>query len=201
MKVIAFNGSQRKNGNTAQALKKALEADVLIVGSPIYFHYPSAQTRAFIERLAFPLYTYLIDPNAKSDISLEEFQKKVEAGEITEMNLEVFKTITRTKKFTPTAMIYTMNCPQWLYDKINYPLILSPNEDTLREIFGYSESFYIHDTYQFSDYSKYDVTMFDEKAKRKQREEQFPIDLQNAFNLGKRLTEMAYSANDKNKIV
>ena len=32
--------------------------------------------------------------------------------------------------------------------------------------------------------------LFDEKAKAKVREEQFPKDLQKAFDLGKRLTEM-----------
>ena len=32
--------------------------------------------------------------------------------------------------------------------------------------------------------------MVDEKAKAKQRDEQFPKDLEKAFDLGKRLTEM-----------
>lgn len=247
MKVVAFNGSQRKNGNTAQALKKALEgaasvgaetelvnlydeaikgcvscfackiknsktnglcayrdaltptlqkaldADVLIVGSPIYLSYPSAQTRAFIERLCYPLESYMLDTTSENYVDFKELQRRMEEGEDVEINLEMFKPITYTKKFTPTAMLYTMNCSKWLFDKIHYPLILSPNEEVLRMMFGHSESLYIHDTYQFNDYSKYDVTMFDEKAKRKQRDEQFPIDLQNAFDLGKRLTEMAYN--------
>jgi hypothetical protein len=41
--------------------------------------------------------------------------------------------------------------------------------------------------------------MFDEEKKAQQREKQFPIDLQNAYELGKRLTEMAvcYSPNSQ----
>ena len=43
------------------------------------------------------------------------------------------------------------------------------------------------DTYQFNDYSKYDVTMFDEKIKAEVRDKQFPIDCQKAFDLGIKL--------------
>ena len=45
------------------------------------------------------------------------------------------------------------------------------------------------DSYQFKDYSKYATGMFDEPHKRKVREEQFPIDCQNAYELGRRLSE------------
>ena len=251
MKVLAVNGSQRKNGNTAQVLQKALEgaksigaetelvnlyaepikgcvscfackiknsktdglcayrdaltpilqkaleADVLFIGSPIYFSYPSAQVRAFIERLCFPLHTYLRDDSIGKQLSFDELKERLEADEKFELTGEVFKTLVRTKKFVPTAMLYTMNCPDWLFDKVNYPTILAPDKETLQIIFGYCESFYAFDTYQFTDYSKYDMTLFDEKAKRKQREEQFPKDLQNAFDLGKRLTEMAYKEQAK----
>ncbi len=43
------------------------------------------------------------------------------------------------------------------------------------------------DTYQFNDYSKYDVSLFDEKHKAEVREKQFPIDCQKAFDLGIKL--------------
>ena len=55
---------------------------------------------------------------------------------------------------------------------------------------GYSEVLYSCDTYQFIDYSKYDIDLFDETEKAKVRDEQFPKDLENAYNLGKRLIEM-----------
>ena len=219
MKVIALNGSPRKDWNTAKLLQKSLdgaksvgaeteliqlydqefkgciscfackrkgsktnglcayqdaltpilkkcqEADVILIGSPVYFDYPTAQTRAFLERLMFPVDTYMIDKAAGKRIRLLD------------------KTI-------PTAMIYTMNCPDWLMEKVNYQTILGSNEAALSRLFGYCETFYSCDTYQYSDYSKYDCNLFDEKKKAEQLEKQFPVDLQNAFNLGKRLTEM-----------
>ena len=39
-------------------LEKALDADVLVCGSPVYCHYPSANFRAFMERLIFPVVNY-----------------------------------------------------------------------------------------------------------------------------------------------
>ena len=49
----------------------------------------------------------------------------------------------------------------------------------------------LYDTYQFTDYSRYDITLFDEAAKRAHRDAQFPVDLANARALGKRLVERA----------
>ncbi|MCM1292702.1 MAG: hypothetical protein NC111_05865 [Bacteroides sp.] len=41
-----------------------------------------------------------------------------------------------------------------------------------------------YNTYQFTDYSKYVSDLFSEENKRRQRDEQFPKDLQTAFNVG-----------------
>ena len=46
-------------------------------------------------------------------------------------------------------------------------------------------------TYQFSDYSRYAMTVFKEEDKRKYRDEHFETDLQNAYELGKRLVKKA----------
>ena len=35
-------------------LEKAREADVIVIGSPVYFSYPTGETRSFLERLIFP---------------------------------------------------------------------------------------------------------------------------------------------------
>ena len=57
--------------------------------------------------------------------------------------------------------------------------------------FGASETLYSCDTYQFADYSRYDMNLFDEAAKRAHRDAQFPIDLAAAHALGKQLVEKA----------
>ena len=92
-------------------------------------------------------------------------------------------------------MIYTMNCPTEMMEKVNYPVLLSPNAGALELLFGYSETLYSCDTMQFTDYSRYDVTLFDGAHKAKHREEQFPVDLQNAFELGARLVRKAGELN------
>ena len=146
-------------------LEKAHAADVIVIGSPVYFSYPTGPVRSFLERLMFPVLRY---------------------------DLEDRRVI---KKTIPTAMIYTMNCPEAMMEQVNYPTLLSPNEQALKMLFGYSETLCACNTYQFTDYSRYDVTMFKEEDKARQREEQFPKDLQNAYELGKRLVNIAREKN------
>ncbi|MBP3848159.1 MAG: flavodoxin family protein [Pyramidobacter sp.] len=146
-------------------LEKARAADVIVIGSPVYFSYPTGPTRSFLERLMFPVLAY-----------------KTEGRRI-------------LKRTVPTAMIYTMNCTEEMMDQVNYPVLLSPNAGALEMLFGYSETLYSCDTMQFTDYSRYDVTLFDGDHKAQHREEQFPKDLQNAFDLGKRLVQKAVEMN------
>lgn len=142
-------------------LEKARQADALIIGSPVYYDYPTALTRAFLERLLFPLDTYLVDGEGR--------------------RLRVLD------KTVPSAMIYTMNCPDWYMEKVHYPTILGANEAALSRLLGRCETLYACDTYQFSDYAKYDCNMFDAEKKAAQRETRFPKDLEAAFALGARL--------------
>jgi hypothetical protein len=58
-------------------------------------------------------------------------------------------------------------------------------------VLGSCETLYSCDTYQFTDYSKYYASMWDEGHKAEHREKQFPIDLNNAYRMGKRLCENA----------
>jgi len=143
-------------------LELAKEADIIVIGSPVYFGYPTAATRAFLERLLFPNYTYDLDSEGKSLCPL-----------------------TRKR----TAMIFTMNCPEGIMDKMNYPILLGSCAGNLRHVFGHSEALYACDTIQFSDYSRYCAGMFSEEHKRAHHEEQFPKDLEKAYELGKRLVK------------
>lgn len=145
-------------------LERARQADVLVLGSPIYFSYPTGVYRAFFERLAFPVYSY---------------------------HYENGKPLVCRDKVVQTANIFTMNCPEDMMERFNYPTLLEANTDTLATVFGASETLYACDTYQFTDYSRYDITLFDEAAKRARRDGHFPVDLANARALGKRLVERA----------
>lgn len=216
MKALFINGSPRKNGNTAQLLKramdgareagaevelvnlydrsmnykgcmscfacklkggkkgvcsfkddlqpilqKAVEADVLVCGSPNYCGYPSAALRAFMERMEFPAVNYF------------DYSKPV-----------VLKRIC-------SATIYTMNCPnEEVYRQMNYPILMDTSAKQLA-VFGPTEILCSYDTYQFSNYDRYDAATFSEAHKAEVRETQFLIDLEKVYELGKRLVAKA----------
>lgn len=64
---------------------------------------------------------------------------------------------------------------------------LGSTEFFIERSFSRPAVLYINDTYQFSDYSKYMVECFSEQEKALQRETQFPLDCQKAFELGRDL--------------
>ena len=209
-KVIAINGSPRKNGNTATLLQKALDgaksqgaetefvhladlkyrgciscftckmkntnyigkcvmndelspilekamaADVILLGSPIYVGDITGMMRSFIERLAFMNISY---GNKKS---WHETSPK------------------------NGAFIYTMNGNK-LQSKL-FTYIYLMNTGILKKFGGRTAQLLSTNTYQFDDYSKYDASNFDEKKKKRTRETIFPKDCEKAYNIGKNLT-------------
>lgn len=219
-KALFINGSPRKNGNTAQLLKRAMdgareagaevelvnlydrslnykgcmscfackikggrkgicsfkddlqpimekvmEADVLVCGSPVYCGYPSANLRAFMERLIFPAVNY------------SDFMHPV---------------INKPKH---SATIFTMNCPDvQMYKSNAYDILMDVNARQLG-MFGPTEILYSFDTYQFNDYSRYDAAMIPAEHKKQMHETQFPKDLENAFELGTRLVKLSAADN------
>lgn len=210
MKVIAVNGSPRKKWNTATLLEKALEgaksegaeteivhlydlefkgctscfackvkggknlarcsikdeltpvlerlevADAVILGSPIYLGNSTGEMRSFMERYIFPYITYSVD--------VQTFYPK---------NI-------------PVGYIYTMNIKEENFDMFCLDKVIDLNERLATRIFGYSESLWSTDTYQFDDYSKYLSSIFNPEEKEKRRKEVFPQDCQKAFEMGAR---------------
>jgi multimeric flavodoxin WrbA len=178
MKVIAINGSPRKKWNTATLLEKSLEGavsegaetelihlydldykgctscfackvkdgksygkcamkdeltpvleklenvDAVILGSPIYLGNSTGEMRSFLERYIFPYLVYSTNP-----ISL--FPKDI-----------------------PVGYIYTLGAKEEQLDFFGFHKLMELNEGVTKRIFGYSESMYSTDTYQFDDYSK-----------------------------------------------
>ena len=93
-------------------LEKIREADVVIVGSPVYYNYPAGQVRSFLERWLFPVGTYVWEDGVQKTIR---------------------------DKVVPTGMIYTMNCPEDMMEDWNYPAILSDTANTMGQIMRYNE--------------------------------------------------------------
>ena len=214
MKIIGVNGSPRKNKNTAIILKKALEgaqscgaetdlihlydleykgciscfacklinggsygkcafkdgltpvlekiadADAIILASPIYFESVTGNMRSFMERLLFPYQTY-------TDGYKSIFGRKI-----------------------PTGFIYTMNVTEEQMNELGYAQGLNFSEMDLKRVFGYFESLVVNDTYQFDDYSKYVVTVFDGAKKAEVKEKEFPVYCKKAYDLGVKFTQI-----------
>lgn len=212
MKVIAINGSPRKQWNTATLLGKALEgaaaqgaetelvhlydldykgcvscfacktrggksygtcgftdgltpvlnriieADALIIGSPIYFGSVTGETRSFLERLLFQYLTYTV-PYASL-----------------------------APKKLATAFIYTMNVTDEQSKAYGYEHLFTSHARYLQLIFGQeSRSLCSFDTCQVNDYSRVLIESFDPVHKAERRAEVFPQDCRQAHDLGARL--------------
>ena len=146
-------------------LEKLLEADVIILSSPVFYGEVSGQIRSLMERMLFPLDTYYAEDG---------------------------KRVLKRNKKVPTGFIFTMNATkeQMTHYHMNENLHRSAN--ALSGIYGIPcEELYSCDTLQFTDYSRYTVNIFDPDHKKEHHDQQFPIDLANAYEMGKRLAEKA----------
>lgn len=150
-------------------LNKCLEADVIILSSPVFYGDVAGQVRALMERLLFPLDTYYAENG---------------------------KRVVKRKKIVPTGFIFTMNATVEQMEHYGMKNVLHRSANALTGIFGIPcEELYSNDTLQFSDYSRYTVNIFDPEHKKEHHDAQFPIDLNNAYAMGKRLGETAKQYN------
>ncbi len=138
-------------------LERINRADIILLGSPIYFGTVTGEMRSFMERLLFPLSTYTDPPGSL-------FSRKVR-----------------------TAFIYTLGATEEMSRERGFDRPIADNEMVMKRIFGASETLCSYDTCQFEDYSKMYAPRFDPAKKAKVRAEVFPIDCEKAFKMGTRL--------------
>ena len=170
LKNAKTNGVCAIRDDLRSVLEKAHEADVIVMGSPVYFSYPTGVLRSFMERLMFPIFSY----NPQVDETTGEYKSSL------------------LGKFVPTAMIYTMGVPgEEMAAAGHYPEIFGENAKFLEQLYGYTETLCTYNSYQFSDFSRYEVAPGTKERRDAYKEEQFPKDLEAAYDLGKRLVEKA----------
>ncbi len=215
LRIMAINGSPRKNGSTAKLLEaflkgasemgaetemvnlyeleftgcrecylckikngkrygecayrdgltdviaKVRDCDGFAFGAPIFLGDFAAQGKSFLERLFFPYTSY-----EGGDFSLNKNPK-------------------------PTALFAAMNVKEDFLNEF-YRGQLGNTEAWFKRIMLKDPyTLYSTDTYQFSDYSRYDAGLWNEPEKRAWRDEHFPIDLQKAEEIGKKVCEDA----------
>lgn len=206
MKIIIINSSPRKNGNTTKLCYAFCEGVAATATTPEI-------TTIFLNELNFkgcqscfacklrgskrygrcslndeltPVLTavseadcivvaspiYLMDVNSSAKAFLERLCFSLGSYEAGYRSLAT--------KQVDVVTIYTMNTT-----KEFAPVKAMDNVDMfLGHIFSPPHRLCSYDTYQFSDYSKYVVDVFNEAEKAKQKESEFPKDLQKANTLG-----------------
>ena len=85
-----------------------------------------------------------------------------------------------------SCFFFTMNAPK-IYANTAYRAMMKQHADAMKQLGGSSETYAACDTLQFEDYTRYAAGSFHEAHKRKVREEQFPKDLQAAYDIGFRM--------------
>ncbi len=140
----------------APVLEKALDADAIILGAPIYMGAVAGQAQSFLERLTYPLW----DPENMGTF----FERRIPAG-----------------------FICTMGASERDMKERGFDRCVSIVEGMLGMAFGHSESIVVTDTLQFDDYSRYYYApSVDPEAKARRRETVFPQDCEKAFEMGAR---------------
>ena len=84
----------------------------------------------------------------------------------------------------PVVLVFTGNAPEEFFRGPVYGKLVENYKNTLNGFIGPTQVLISADTLQVDDYSPYGWTMFDPEAKRKRREEVFPNERKEAFRLG-----------------
>jgi len=211
MKVIAVNGSPRKNWNTHILLEKALNgaketgAEVELIN--LYNINFKGCTSCFLCKLK----GITLNKCAMKDDLEPILQKICECDALilgspiyfSSLSGEMISFLERLLfpyssyelkpstfgKKIKTAFIYTMNVPLFALPLTGYNKIFKYYKSLMKKTFGYSEPLVVTSTYQFDDYGKYAMTMFNGEKRMKRREKVFPKDCEKAFLLGKKMCE------------
>jgi DNA polymerase III epsilon subunit len=213
MKVIAVNGSPRKNWNTAMLLEKALEGGAASGAEVEMVHLYDLDYKGCTSCFACKMkggksygkcamrdgLTPLLEKLADADAFV--LGSPIYFGTVTGemrsfMERLLFPYLTYTRppaslfgRKIKTAFIYTMNVSEELMKQNSYPIHLGLNEGVLGRIFGEAETLCSFETLQFEDYDKVVFSYFDPEERKERRKTVFPEDCRKAFALGERLAK------------
>lgn len=209
MKVIAINGSPRKNWNTHILLNKALEGAASAGARTELINLYELDYKGCVSCLACKVKNGKSLGRCAVNDGLKPVLDAIHTcdslilgspiyfGDVTAMMRAFWERLifqylsyddyskpffSGTKK---TAFIYTMNAPEAMFDKIGYTGRFQSYESTLKAYFGHSVYMASTETLQVTDYSKYHMAAFNESDRKRRREEIFPQDCAKAFELGK----------------
>ncbi len=213
MKVIAFNGSPRKNWNTATLLKKALAGAASKGAETELIHlydldYKGCRSCFACKRKGGESYgrcaavdglTPVLKKVSEADALI--LGAPVYMGAVSGAMQSFFERLAYPylvydgkysslfKKSIKTGLIYTLGANEERIKQMGYDRQPMIQGGIMKMIFGSSEILLVIDTYQFDDYSKYETSGIDVDAKTRVRKEVFPQDCEKAYEMGVRLVQ------------
>ena len=214
MKVIAINGSPRKNWNTDTLLKKALEGAASAGAETEMVYLYDLKFRGCVSCLACKLQkeprpnrcvlrddlTAVLDRVHEADAVI--LGSPIYFSEVTGEMRSFFERFLfqylnyddYTKPLSPKkriGLVFTMNIPESLFEDFGYHPLFQRYENWMKQYFGHCETLLSTDTLQVKDYSRYHLAGFDADAKYRRHETVFPQDCQKAYELGVKLASNA----------
>ncbi len=217
MKMLLINGSPRKNWNTDLLLRKVQEGAASAGAETEMVYLYDLKFRGCVSCMACKLrkeprpcrcilkddLTAVLDKAHEADAVV--MGSPIYFSEVTGMmrcfverflfqylNYDDYaKPLSPAKK---TAWIYTMNCPESMFDSVGYREIFQRYENWMKLYFGPCETLLATDTMQVKDYGRYHLARWDGEAKRLRHETVFPEDCRKAFELGQRMAASSEGA-------
>ena len=211
MKLLAINGSPRKNKNTGRLLDKVVKGaasmgaraelihlkDLTYRGCVSCFHCKKPEGRYYGRCALKDDLTPVLGKAHEADVLVlgSPFYFSAETSLMRAlMERLCFQYYPYTVKKPPlsprkkaTALLYTMNIPEADIPVHGKDKTIAVGKRVMEQLFAPCEVFLCCDTKQFDDYSKYEADVWDVPAKLKRHEEVFPLELARAFELGARL--------------
>ena len=208
MKIIAINGSPRKNGNTATLLKRLVEGAESQNAQTQTVNLYDLDFKGCRSCFACKLVGGKSYGKCAVNDGLMPVLRSIEQADALVLGTPVYwsgetgvmrsflerlqfqymlydKAHTAiTPKKISTALVFTMNVTEDEAKQLQYDRIFRTIAGRLQHIFGESQVLLSYNTYQFDDYGKYETSAFNAGNKARQRDEVFPIDKEKAYRLG-----------------
>ncbi len=213
MKIIAMNGSPRKNWNTEILLNKVLEGAASRGAETELVNLYDLQYTGCISCFACKRkggehgkcamkddLTPILEKLTKTEaivLGSPIYYSNITSGMVALLERFLFSNSiyssaipTVYPRKIPSAFIYTMNVTEEQMCQMGYKEKLKAHENAIARTLGKPvELLYCWNTYQFTDYKQYESSIFSEAVKAKHKTEQFPVDCQKAFDMGVRFVK------------
>ena len=209
MKMIAVNGSPRKNWNTVTLLENARKGAESCGADTKIFHlydatYHGCESCFACKRKNTKTNGLCIIKDELTPVLKEITEADalilgapIYLGAVNGMMQAFFERLlypylsygapVAEPKSMRTGFIYTLGATQERMKEAGYQQAAVINQMFLSRVYGPSEYLLVNDTYLFDDYSKYETEGIHLEGKAQQRKEAFPEDCKRAYELGIRL--------------